>query len=84
MGFIVWDCGECHIFKTAKEAWDYINPIRKENPILKFQVFRDTATNINNHVLVLRDFDTVKPWENAPPYLRPKKLREPMEEKRAK
>lgn len=71
MSYIVWDNDECFTFKTAKEAWAYIQPIQNDNPDLKFYGFGRTVTNINNHVAVLRQFDTINPWENAPNYMRP-------------
>lgn len=71
MSYIVWDNNESRIFKTAKEAWGYITPILKDNPVLKFQGFGQTVTNINNRVAVLRDFETKKPWLDFPSYLQP-------------
>jgi len=72
MSYIVWDNGEPRSFRTAKAAWGYIMPVLRENPVLKFMGFRDTKVNaINNKVGILRDFDTIKPWVNAPPYMQP-------------
>lgn len=73
MAWIVWDNTDCKIFRTAKSAWAYLTPILKDNPLVadSFRGFGKTVTNINNHVGVLRNYDTVKPWSDAPPYLQP-------------
>lgn len=72
MSYIVWDNSEMRSFRTAKEAWCFITPILKANPVLKFLGFGRTKTNTSNRVAVLRDFDTKQPWSDAPPYMQPK------------
>lgn len=72
MSYIVWDNGECLSFRTAEEAWKYITPVLRTNPMIKFAGFGRTVTNITNRVAVLRNYDTLNPWKDAPPYMQPK------------